>query len=949
MGRDVGGRPVIWMKRRRGSSALSTFVLSLFIGGLLAWGQATAQSSVDLVSEIISAPDHVPAGTWFSVEVGYANQSSSAPDEAVVNLELPGHFGFDWDASVLDLVGSSFADSNGNSFGLYIAQSCDSLIIQVRGPSSVGVDLPAHSSASFSVDLPMALGPVTVGRVQIETPPGIAGVLPFAAGSCSACSQPSTCFGPRLGAIEPVTAPLALVDDGSASPTLGCSPLVNDLTGAIALVRRGLCEFGTKALNAEVAGAVGVLVMNDREQDIVASMMLPGAQGTQVTVPVAMIDVAAGDVLEAEVVAGSTVTLSLGAFETTALELRSRAFHTSNSTDADPEPGNDSDQQVVLLGTGLEGRVDFTWTPMLPTMGETVAFQSLTGWAADAWSWEFGDGGSSPLEQPVHAFSTGGAHRVELTATDALGSATAGRDLRVWDGPPIGSVRFLPTMAASAVPDGAGVPGTELVVTNPLDQAVSFRILALSSEGVGVPWMSAAQTIGSRQTRVLEGLSEIMPGALPDGVAAVGIVNETADLAVAARVRTVDGQGVVRDHYESGTTCDRDGCPGASGEPSRYPGLDEDSSSSAALVLVNASAEPVDVHWTATAADGLAVLGTGEVTAPAWGRISIPAFLTAVAPVSDAAVDLELSDHGEGVSATVATTDLVGGGIRTLSRIVEIGAGESALVPFVAGGTEGVSGLVLSCRDTPVSVSVDLFETGSNNSLYPTVRRTLAAHETWSVDDVVAQLFGSTASGALRLRPVATSPGAPVRLSVAATLGTGSGSGRTVSTIPVIAVNDLVTAADFAVVPLPGLTAASAAEVVLSSVVNAETEVVVDVVDGEGRRVDRRAVILPPRGHMMLGDLLDPPAATLALGGSVRVWPMTAESKLAAAVLVRDEAAGQALIPGRSVRTLLFADGFESGGTAAWSAVVGGVGEVGAPEGMVAPTALVATGQRFAH
>lgn len=60
----------------------------------------------------------------------------------------------------------------------------------------------------------------------------------------------------------PLTAPLAVV---AGSPLgLACLPLdAGSLTGMIALVSRGSCTFGTKVYNAEAAGAVGVIVVNN--------------------------------------------------------------------------------------------------------------------------------------------------------------------------------------------------------------------------------------------------------------------------------------------------------------------------------------------------------------------------------------------------------------------------------------------------------------------------------------------------------------------------------------------------------------------------------------------------------------------------------------------------------------------------------------------------------------
>jgi hypothetical protein len=62
-----------------------------------------------------------------------------------------------------------------------------------------------------------------------------------------------------------VTAPVVQVLDGVGAPTDGCEALTNaaQVSGNIALVDRGSCSFTTKALNAQNAGAVGLIVVND--------------------------------------------------------------------------------------------------------------------------------------------------------------------------------------------------------------------------------------------------------------------------------------------------------------------------------------------------------------------------------------------------------------------------------------------------------------------------------------------------------------------------------------------------------------------------------------------------------------------------------------------------------------------------------------------------------------
>jgi extracellular elastinolytic metalloproteinase len=56
---------------------------------------------------------------------------------------------------------------------------------------------------------------------------------------------------------------IVLVNDGSAQPTQGCGPLVGFPAGAIAVVDRGTCTFQVKTQNAQAAGAVAVVLVDN--------------------------------------------------------------------------------------------------------------------------------------------------------------------------------------------------------------------------------------------------------------------------------------------------------------------------------------------------------------------------------------------------------------------------------------------------------------------------------------------------------------------------------------------------------------------------------------------------------------------------------------------------------------------------------------------------------------
>ncbi len=102
----------------------------------------------------------------------------------------------------------------------------------------------------------------------------------------------------------------ALVDDGTAADSLGCNALTNSasIAGKIAFVYRGTCEFGQKALRAQNAGAIAVVVINNVDGTMA---MGAGAQGASVTIPVVMIGKQEGILLRPYLNAG-TLELFIG-------------------------------------------------------------------------------------------------------------------------------------------------------------------------------------------------------------------------------------------------------------------------------------------------------------------------------------------------------------------------------------------------------------------------------------------------------------------------------------------------------------------------------------------------------------------------------------------------------------------------------------------------------------
>ena len=93
----------------------------------------------------------------------------------------------------------------------------------------------------------------------------------------------------------PITADLVLVDDGSANPSWGCNPLVNaaDVNGKIAVIERGECYFVDKIMNAQNAGAVAVVMINNVD----GPPIIMGGNSSTINIPSFMISRSDGQII----------------------------------------------------------------------------------------------------------------------------------------------------------------------------------------------------------------------------------------------------------------------------------------------------------------------------------------------------------------------------------------------------------------------------------------------------------------------------------------------------------------------------------------------------------------------------------------------------------------------------------------------------------------------------
>ena len=128
--------------------------------------------------------------------------------------------------------------------------------------------------------------------------------------------QPAA-FGDPLPTDTPLTGELSLLYDQpdftepEPDPHDACQTITNpsELVGKIVVIRRGTCEFGSKILAAENAGALAVIMVNNVPGGPIS--MGAGADGDSVTIPSIMIGQTDGEALIAELQANQTINVSL--------------------------------------------------------------------------------------------------------------------------------------------------------------------------------------------------------------------------------------------------------------------------------------------------------------------------------------------------------------------------------------------------------------------------------------------------------------------------------------------------------------------------------------------------------------------------------------------------------------------------------------------------------------
>ncbi len=126
-----------------------------------------------------------------------------------------------------------------------------------------------------------------------------------------------------------------------------------------------------------------------------------------------------------------------------------------------------SDSDSIQIIIALPPTVDFT--SQASCAGDTTTFNSIVVPGATAsWSWDFGDGSTSALPNPVHIYTLGGTFTVILSITDMSGCQnTVNHQITIIPGPAVYFSMGLPLCTGHSVTFSDGtVPGPGSTVTS---------------------------------------------------------------------------------------------------------------------------------------------------------------------------------------------------------------------------------------------------------------------------------------------------------------------------------------------------------------------------------------------------------------------------------------------------------------------------------------------------
>lgn len=118
---------------------------------------------------------------------------------------------------------------------------------------------------------------------------------------------------------------------------------------------------------------------------------------------------------------------------------------------------------------------DFSVSTTTPLFNSEVQFTDLTTNMPNGWDWDFGDGQSSNLQNPVHSFQQAGLHTITLISDNCFSTDTVSHELTVSE-PPV--ILISPGSIIETIDDCNDSISTPLTISNNGDGPLEFNLMA---------------------------------------------------------------------------------------------------------------------------------------------------------------------------------------------------------------------------------------------------------------------------------------------------------------------------------------------------------------------------------------------------------------------------------------------------------------------------------------
>jgi PKD repeat protein len=409
--------------------------------------------------------------------------------------------------------------------------------------------------------------------------------------------------------------------------------------------------------------------------------------------------------------------------------------------------------RVVSVSTAIPSAplvsAAFDATPSSPAVRDLVSFNDRSTGSPTSWQWNFGDGATSSLQNPTHAYAIQGAYSVTLTAANAASSAAIAHTITI---AAPAAYRTLVPVAAQTNGLSGSVWRTELTLFNGGSEAAAGQFTFIPGGGGTV--LTRSLFLGANQSITFANALNDLFG-LSSGAGAIAIeassASSTPSLRVTSRTFTTGSSGTYGQAVPNVSTDDLT-------TTLLLTGLESDTNFRTNIGLVNRSGAPVTAGLTLYDANGN-VVATSVVTVPEnnFQQGSLATYFPAVTGRSYAALSMRVdSASPNAVSAYGSVIDN-----RTQDPVyvqaIPSPKGSELVIPAVGrapgiGGTFWRSDLTLFNPGlTTLAVSLRYLAAGQDNRNAASQVVTLPPSRTIVIADV-AQMFGiSNGSGALRV------------------------------------------------------------------------------------------------------------------------------------------------------------------------------------------------------